>query len=230
MGETMLPFAVQDQLPQNKLSGLLVAFAQGIWGQLEDGSEGFVFPEEGNGFTWAHDKNYLMQEHGVSEEALMDCIDQFEAQLGSPSDVRQRFGLMKGAGQVHTGLTVTSTLDPRIVCSYTPTSNYQSPVEGYFEWYLKDQTNDAIGSDGEFLSRFELMAGVDSVAGGDLKPELPSYEEASHRLVDLEVSESRKFSFLQSLWDLRKTIAPGYQESTKKRLMKEWTSMIKVAS
>lgn len=222
----MFPFSVHDQLPQNKLSGLLVAFAQGIWSQLEDGSEGFVFPENGNAFTWAHDKDYLELEHGVTEEAVMDCVDQIESEMmGNPADVRSRYGLMNGGGQAYLGLTVTSSIDPRLVCSYTPTSNYQSPVEGYFEWYLKDRTGDVIGTDGNFLSQFELMANVDTMAGGDLKPELPSYEEASHRLANIAISESRKQAFLQRLWDLRKNLARGFQEGVTKELMKEWKTM-----
>lgn len=223
----MFPISVHDQLPQDKLSGLLVAFAQGIWGQLEDGSEGFTFPDEAHAFTWSHDQNYLEQEHGVTEEALMDCVEQFEEQLGSPDEVRRQFGLMKGAGQAYIGLTVTSRLDPRIVCSYTPTSHNGPTVEGYFEWYVKDQTNSTIGTDDTFLSNFEVLGGVPAEQELVLPPTLPSYEEACLRLAAMShVTESAKHRFLQRLWDLRKTIAAGYQNEVRRDLLGQWTGML----
>lgn len=223
----MFPFSVHQQLSQNKYQGFLVAFAQGVWGEMEDGGVGFVFPGEGNTFTWAHDENYLQQEKGVTEEALMDCVEQIEEQLGSPKDQRQRYGLMKGGGQAYVGIAVQSRVDPRIICNFTPTSNYptQSPVEGYFEWYVRDQSN-TVNDTEDFLSYFEKRAGVDPQAGGDMTPaELPDYEEACHRLHHLDINESRKQAFLQRLWDLRKTVAKGYQESWKKELMKEWKTL-----
>lgn len=222
----MFPFSVHDQLPQNKYQGFLVAFAQGVWGQMEDGSEGFVFPGEGNTFTWAHDENYLQTEKGVTEEALMDCVEQIEAELGSPKDIRQRYGLMKGGGQAYVGVAVTSRVDPRIVCNFTPTSNYptQAPVEGYFEWYVRDQADTVLDTE-DFLSYFEKRAGIDPQAGGDMTPTaLPDYEEACQHLGRLTISESRKQSFLQRLWDLRST-ARGYQEQVQRELMKEWKAM-----
>ena len=225
----MFPFSVHDQLPQSKLSGLLVAFAQGVWGQLDDGSEGFVFPEETNSFTWAHDQGYLETEHGVTEEALMDCIEQIEQQLGNPDQVRSQFGLLKGAGQAYLGLVVTSRLDPRLVCSYTPTSNYQSPVEAYFEWFLKNQSGDTIGTDDDnFMANFDAIAGVQEPAEHDLEPELPDYEEACHRLHHLTISEGRKQNFLQRLWDFNKTIAPGYRDAVHEELLREWQDMTQV--
>lgn len=225
----MIPYSVHDQLPQNKYSGFLVAFAQGVWGELEDGESGFVFPGEGNTFTWAHDPNYLELEKGISEDALMDCVEQIEDQLGSPSDQRMRFGLLKGGGQAYIGIAVKSRLDPRITCNYTPTSNYptQAPVEGYFEWYVAEQSG--VADPEAFLSNFEMLAGVDPVAGGDVTPEdLPDYEEACHKLFHLTINESQKQRFLQRLWDYRKTLAPGFRSEVKRDLMKEWNTFTKV--
>lgn len=214
----MLPINPYERLSQNKISGQAIAWGRAQWGELQDGSMGYVFPE--GAFQLAQTMNHL-QDLGISLDDLMDCITQFETAYGSPQDLRSQFGLFKNSGETHPGMVVRSNTNNRVSCVMTPTSWEVKKVEAYFQWFVDDPAHFS-------QSDFERMAGVEPETPLAAPDVLPDYEEACHKLAHLEISEARKEAFLQRLWDLKKNVAPGYRDQVKAELMREWKTLRQV--
>src|SRR5690349_10734818 len=107
-------------LPQNKISGMNIAWGRGKWAELDDGTFGYVFPED-DAFQIRISPEAL-ENFGVTEDDLYDCIAQIEAEYGAPKDHRLALGLLPNQGYSHLGLTVRSRKNERVVCVFTPTS------------------------------------------------------------------------------------------------------------
>lgn len=223
----MLPLTPQQKLSQNKIAGLSIAWGRAAWAQLEDGTYGYVFKD---GSLQLASTLADFEEKGLTLDALMACLDQFEGELGSALDTRQRYGMLKNHGYACPGLVVRSEEDDRVVCVMTPSSWEVDTTEAYFEWFFDEKYTT--------MSTFDTMAGVDielaAASAADAMTavvDVPYYEDACHKLAGLEtVTESVKTRFLQGVWDYHKNLMPGLKPAAKTKLVAEWKSFLKLAN
>lgn len=234
----MLPMTANQRLPQNKISGLSIAYGKANYvysDESDDGSEGFIFPEPED-FQWQLPIDHVVKELGVTMDALMDCIDQIETEIGDPQMQRIQYGLFDGSGIWNGGLVVRSNLDPRITCVFNPVSTefelerftFPKTTEGMFAWYfeadnLLDQSDDLP----DFLSRFDAASG-NRASNVLVSPVLPNYQEACEKLAGIQLTEGVRQTFLQKLWNYEKTVAPGFKAQWKKEILREWTALTSV--
>lgn len=207
----MLPLTPHQKLSQNKIAGLSIAWGRAAWAQLEDGSYGYVFPE---GALQLASTLADFEEKGLTLDALMACLDQFEAELGSALDTRQRYGMLRNHGYACPGLVVRSEDDDRVVCVMTPASWEYEATEAYFEWFFDEKYTT--------VSTFDTLAGVGEEMVDDAPLDVPYYESACEVVAGLDLSESRKQNFLQRVWDYHKNTMPGLKPAAKKAIVAEW--------
>lgn len=220
----MLPLNRNERTPQNKLSGMRIAFGEASWGDVGDGTEGYVFAPN-VGFKWEQDEGWLASEKGVDVDALLDCVEQVEEQLGGPDSTRDQYGIYRSSGHSYIGLTAQSRQDPRITLHFTPTSVDGSMVTAYFEWYLRE--GDMLPTDdAELEVEFARLAGVSLADDPEAVPTLPTWEDAAHALARMDlVEEGRREAFLDRIYRLEKTLGVGYRDAERAALLSEWTAM-----
>lgn len=220
----MLPLNRNERTPQNKLVGMRIAFGEATWDDLGDGDMGYVFQPD-VGFRWDQDELWLATEKGVDVDALIDCVEQIEDQLGGPDSVRDQFGIFRGSGHAYLGLTAQSRIDPRVTLNFTPTSVDGSPVSAYFEWYLRE--GDVLPTDdAELETEFARLAGISLAPDAEAPAFLPAYEDAARALAGMPlVEDDRREAFLERLFRLEKTLGAGYREAENAALLAEWSLM-----
>lgn len=226
----MLPMNRFQQLPQNKLAGLNVAYGRAIYVYPEETggeTDGFVF-EAPESFQLTVDPAYFKGELNLSMEVLMDCIDQVEEQLGQPEQIADQYGIAPRSGYESIGLTVRSRIDDRVVCSFVPanfeweTENWTWPkkVQGFFSWYLQDR--------GPSMDLSDLILDKSMQDGGASvstlqSPIIPSYEAAAAALEHMD--RSRTTQFLDRLWLYERAFAPGIKIAEEPWLKAAWKAL-----
>lgn len=203
-------------LPQNKINGMNIAWGRGKWSELEDGSYGYIFPED-DAFKIRLNPQ-TMEEMGVSEDDLFDCIAQIEAEFDAPKDHRLSFGLVPNQGYSHLGITVRSNLNDRVICVFTPTSIEDDSYDGYFEWYY-DQRSGFDSLTG-FLSNFD-KATDGQHSNALLSPIMPAYGEAVEKTKYMSEEDQRE-TFLRCIWSYHKTSSIGHRRQLERDLLPKW--------
>lgn len=204
-------------LPQNNISGLSIAWGRAKWGEI-DGEEGYVF-DEPDSFQITVTPQHL-EKCGVSEDDLMDCVDQIEDEMGDPEKYRPHIGTDMGlfpkSGYSNVGIVIKSRSNDKVTCVFTPTSVVYGEADGYFEWYYDESNMNGYDSLGKFLSDFDKVAG-DRTANIMTSPIVPSYMEASELSVGLNDVERDRF--LTNVWNYHKNVSKGYKQRLEQEIL-----------
>lgn len=209
-------------LSQEKIQGTEIATGKAKWGDLGDGEMGYVFLDDDD-FHWRVNPQTAI-EMGVSEEDLMDCVDQIEDQYGDHEGVEMAFGMYPDQGYKNVGLVFVSRTNPNVRCFFSPTDSKLGWV-GFFSWYYSKEG--AAETLDQFVKRFDSMSG-NRESNILASPVVPKYEEASEFLqtrkdVKMEIKEA----FLQKVWDFHKNVAPGFKTRLGEEILSEWTELKK---
>lgn len=204
-------------LPQSKISGTNIAWARAKWAELEDGTYGYIFPEEDA--YQVRISPEAMEDLGISEDDLYDCIAQVESEFGAPADYRLAFGLFPNQGYSHLGITVRSRRNDRVVCVFTPTSIEDKSYDGYFEWYY-DQYSGGFENMTDYLVRFDKA--MDNRASKMImSPIMPTYSEAAEKTAWVMEAGERE-GFLRQVWNYHKTPSRGFKIRIEQELLPKW--------
>lgn len=206
-------------MSQNKIQGMEIATGKAKWGDLGDGSMGYVF--DGQEDFHVRVNPQTLMELGVSEEDMMDCVDQIEQQFGSHDGVAMSFGMYPDQGYKNVGLVYTSRTNPQVKCFFSP-SEADKGWQGYFSWYFHKE--EMSGSVEDFVKAFDKMTGnrEDIILAS---PVVPSYNEASEMVKGMKgLSEDLKEAFLQKVWDFHKNVAPGFKQRLEGEILSEMES------
>jgi len=235
-------------LPQNKISGTKIAFGHGAFLYDEKEKGFFNFVKESD-FGWLLPISTLQKEN-VTEQDLLDCVEQVEASLGDPEELRAV--LPFGSGLKNVGTVFRSKSNPRVICVFTPTSQLVQDVvplglpeeirpDGYFEWYLSDEdsiTVDDIGSGGnnvgamgKWLGEFDRMAGTRNTNVADAPVfTVPTYTEAVQHTSGVMGAVQREV-FLEDVHAYHRKQMPWFKkEQLKKQILGTWESVQRVRS
>jgi hypothetical protein len=158
----------------------------------------------------------------VSEEDLLDCVEQAEKELGGPEDHRLALGLFPDSGYTNIGQTYVSKSNPHIVCVFTPTSmkfattnpiaHDKPPVNAYFEWYYSD---------------IPLTANASRTTNVTISPVVPGYDEACERTDGIMGLQERE-QFLNKVWMYHRTCMPGHKARVKNEILEVWERVNRV--
>lgn len=112
---------------QEKIQGRLCAT-----GKLKFTDAGYMFTRDG--FVWSLDP--LDQEkYGITLEALVDCVEQLE-KMGSIDDLKKKDHVRDSQGILNSGIVLTSSKDPRIVCSVTLVDQDYEDADCNLRWFI----------------------------------------------------------------------------------------------
>ena len=207
---------------QQKIQGTEIATGKAKWGDVGDGQLGYVFDNDED-FHWRVNPQTAI-EMGVSEEDLLDCVDQIEEYYGSHQAVEMAFGMYPDQGYKNVGLVFVSRTNPNVRCFFSPTDSKLGWV-GFFSWYFskegKQETLD------QFIKSYDMLSGN---RGTNIlvSPVVPKYEEASEYLqTRKDVKSELKEAFLQKVWDFHKNVAPGFKARLGEEIIVEWTDLQK---
>ena len=223
--------------PPSKIAGTRIAYARATWVQEEGSDKGHYSFFGEDSFNWTLNPGQL-QEMGVDEQDLMDCVEQAEKQFGAPEDYRPALGLLPKAGIMNIGATFVSSSNKGVSCVFTPPSmdhpttldtavDFVAP-DAYFEWYYLPETEEVTVDD--FLKDFDRLTGARTTETAEKSPivNVPSYEEASVRTANL-MGESERDAFLQKVWNYHHVPATFHlKESIRPLLEETWTRVLRV--
>lgn len=125
---------------QKQLHGRAIAFGRVKWlkyGEKKD-QEGYVF-NDNNGFGWKVEQQFV-KANGIVMDALLDCVKQLEEKKAAGEDVKKDY--VPHSGYQHTGIVLTSRIDPRIACSVVlADDNHNEDIDLQLSWFF-DVAND----------------------------------------------------------------------------------------
>lgn len=211
-------------LPQNKISGLSIAWGRGRWDEVEDGKQGYVFLHD-HDFRYEMTPDFMMK-NDITDEALFDCLEQIEDELGSPGEHRDGLGLFPKAGLTHPGIVVRSRMNPAIICSFAPMSAAGDIDGGFFQWYL-DKADTEVAGLVSYMHKFDMMAG-NREANIVVSPIVPSYQEASLKTANI-MEDDRRERFLNMVWNYHKNVAHGFKKRLGEEILNIWKDVAKTA-
>lgn len=217
-------------MPQNKINGTSIAWGRGVWTDLGDGQMGYAFLDS-DGFKITVTPQWL-DERGVSEDDLLDCVEQIEERFGDPDEYRLKMGLLPNQGYSNTGIVVKSRTNPEVICVFTPTSidpamnsqeGWVAEASGYFEWYLDPQSYVSKNL-GAWMVAFDSMSGN---RGSEIlaSPVMPQYGEACEKSLGLMVEHEREH-FLNQVWLFHKRKEHGMKQRYLEAAMPIWTKIL----
>jgi hypothetical protein len=118
---------------QNQITGKQVAAGRAAWEKYgKESQAGYVF-KQNHGFVLKVDQSELDQ-LGITMEAILDCVEQLEA-MGSGAELKKKFSFRKNQGFAHSGLVISSKVDPRIKMAVTlhdPDYEHTDVLLGWF--------------------------------------------------------------------------------------------------
>lgn len=206
--------------PQSKLDGLYVAWGRGKWEEIEPGRSGYTFAGD-DSFGYLVNPQTL-QDNGISEEDILDCVEQIEDQLGAPGTYRTSMGLFPASGITHPGIFVRSRTNSHVMCHFSPTSTGFQVADGYFEWFFSKHMG-AVDDMGEWLRAFDAMSGSRTTNVTTSPIVVPTYGEASMKAANL--SESAREIFLQKVWDYHRASRIGHKRQLREDILKTWNGL-----
>jgi hypothetical protein len=212
-------------LSKNKIQGTEIATGKAKWGDLGDGTMGYVF--DGNEDFHLRVNPQTLIDLGVSEEDMMDCVDQIEQQFGSHENLALSFGMYPDQGYKNVGLVFKSNTNPNVKCFFSP-SEANKGWQGYFSWYYSKE--DVAQSLEDFIKSYEKVAN-DKAVETLASPIVPSYNEASEMVASMKhLSEGTKDHFLANVWNYHKNVSPGFKQRLEQEIISEMESFRQVSA
>jgi len=224
----------------SRIQGTKIASGRATWVYGDEKGGYYNFVDE-DAFSWKLNPTQLEQ-LGIDEQDLLDCVAQAEKQLGAPQEFRPKLGLMPSAGYSNIGATYVSKVNPQIICVFTPTAMDfattnpiaidNAPIDAYFEWYyspvsLANQPDNLP----EFIKKYDELLGKALTRDDSWKNvptfKVPSYEEACV-FSDGYMNEDVRERFLQQVWDYHRTKMRGRREFLKENIVETWARLNRV--
>ena len=222
------------------ISGMKIASGRATW-DTDANKKGFWNFLDVDAFTWYLNPGQIKQMK-VSEEDVLDCVEQAEKELGSPDEHRPKLGLFPNSGYTMIGKHYVSRSNPHIVCIFTPTSisfpshnpiaHDMPPINAYFEWYYSDipleieKPKDLV----DFLVKHDTATGSRATnvsQSPTVSAKVPSYNEASERSEGLMGLQERE-QFLNDVWNYHKNTLPGFKARLESEILEVWERVNRV--
>lgn len=226
-------------LPQNKISGTKIAFGHGAFVYEEGSEKGFYNFLRDEDFAWNFPADHIAK-MGVTEQDLLDCVEQIEEKFGNAEDMRAALGMPDGGGMKPVGEVVTARTNPNVICSFTPTSMYTHDTralhieeikpDGYFEWFLTDENFDMKAlergdtSVAEYLKDFDRLAGTrnTNLVDSPVVNQVPTYSE-SCQMSSGVMGEKQREHFIESVHRYHRMKMPPHRKAElKKGILETW--------
>jgi hypothetical protein len=224
----------------SRIQGTKIASGRATWVYDDEKGGYYNFVDE-DAFSWKLNPVQL-QQLGIDEQDLLDCVLQAEKQLGSPQEFRPRLGLLPSVGYSNIGATYISRGNPNIMCVFTPTSMDfattsptafdNAPIDAYFEWYYSPSSvTDKTATLDDFIKKYDELLGKAMTRDPSWENSptfaVPTYEEACV-FSDGYMSEEVRERFLQNVWDYHKATMRNRKEQLKENIVECWTRLNRV--